>query len=298
MAKNLILVSSYPKSGNTWVRVVFDALKRGPGLNLSIDQLDTGLYGFWRRLAFDQIAPANAADLGQDEIDEQFPEVFRQVAAEAPAPVVLKVHDGAFRTRSGEWLFPPERVVAAVHIVRHPFDVAVSYAHHLGVSVEAAVMRMASDEIIAAPGGKLLLPLPERTGSWSGHIGSWLDQTAYKITLARYEDLHANPRGEFGRLAAAAGFALTSDNLSSAVESSNFERLREQERLAGFQERPRTSSAFFRVGRPRTWEESLNPDLRDQIVKQHGEVMNRLGYAADGSVAPLPASGSEGPAFA
>jgi len=285
---NLLLVCSYPKSGNTWVRFVFEALRRGPHRAISINDMGTGLYAFWRRALFDELAPVNASELLMDEIDDLLPQVYRRAAAESGDPLIVKVHDMAFRTRSGEWLYPPDSVGCAVYLVRHPFDVAVSYAHHLNISVEAAVDMMGRSEIMAPSGPRLILPLHERVGSWSGNVGSWLDQSALPLALARYEDLHADPVAGFARLAAAAGLAAATTDVARAVEAARFDRLQQEEKSSGFSGRPRSSSQFFRVGRPRSWEGALKAGLQERLVREHGDAMARLGYAADGSVLPLP----------
>src|SRR5580698_7634696 len=150
MSKNLILVAGYPKTGSTWIRLMFEALTRPLDGRVAINELSDGFYGAWHRLMFDEIAPVNAADLLPDEIDDLQPGVFRQVALELTRPVLVKTHCAAYRTRSGEWLFPPDCIRSVIYLVRHPFDVAVSLAHHLGLTVERTVEIMNLDSVMAA----------------------------------------------------------------------------------------------------------------------------------------------------
>jgi hypothetical protein len=72
------------------------------------------------------------------------------------------------------------------------------------------------------------------------------------------------------------------------VDTVNFERLRSEEQLHGFAERPRNSPQFFRAGKPRSWEGKLSVPLREQLVRDHAAIMERLGYAPDGSTHPAP----------
>jgi len=287
MNRNLVIIASYPKSGSTWLRVVFDALRRGSGRAVSINDLDKGFYGAWRRLLFDDVAAVNSSDLLPEEIDDELPHVFRRLAAESAGRLLIKSHDAAFQTPSGEWLYPPECVRAVICLVRHPFDVAVSYAHHLALPVAEAVASMGRDEVIGRTFGKLRLPLHERAGSWSGNIQSWLDGAPYDVTLARYEDLHADPIAGFRRLAMAAGFAAEDRDVAHAVDAARFDRLRSEEKAAGFEERPRTSAAFFRAGHPLSWQGLLDETLRSRLMQDHGAVMKRLGYSADGHAAAI-----------
>jgi hypothetical protein len=282
----IVLVSSYPKSGNTWMRAVLEQLRRGPSWTFSINEMPSGFYGFKRRALFDSISPVNAADLFVDEIENMLPNIFRTVAEEDTYTHIIKVHDDARRTKSGDWLYPPDAVYAVIYLVRHPFDVAVSFAHHMNLGLPDAVALMQDGEIISHLLDELPLPLPQHIGSWTSNIASWLDATHYRVTLARYEDLYADPIAEFGRVTRAAGFSASQDDIVRAVGGTQFERMREEEETSGFRERPPTSSSFFRAGQPRSWEGKLDQDLRVRLVKDHGPMMERLGYLADGGVVP------------
>lgn len=288
MSKNLMLVAGYPKGGSTWIRLMFEALVRPLDGRIAINELSDGFYGAWRRLLFDEFAPANAADLLPDETDDLQPGVFRQVSLELNRPVFVKTHCAAYRTRSGDWLFPPDCVRSVIYLVRHPFDVAVSFANHLGLTVERTVEAMSLDLVMAATESQLFFPLHERIGSWSSNIASWLDEAPYPVTLIRYEDLHENPADSFGRAATAAGLDNERNNVLRAAGAVNFERLRSEEQLHGFAERPRNSPQFFRAGKPQSWNGKLDETLRQRIVQDHGGMMERLGYQADGSTRPLP----------
>lgn len=283
MTANLVLVASYPKSGNTWVRLVFEHLRRSD--RVGINAMSAGFYGQGRRALFDAISPANAADLLPEEIDSLLPSIFRRFSAECPTAAFMKVHDCAFRTREGNWLFPPECVRSAIYLVRHPFDVAVSSAHHFGLTVDRAVEVMAASTlVVSSTARRLPLAMHQHLGSWSGHVGSWTQPNPYPVTIARYEDLCASPVQEFERLANAAGIANSRQAVERAVEATRFERLQSEERAEGFRERPESSALFFRSGRPQTWHGELDEDLRKRLCADHGETMERFGYAADGGI--------------
>lgn len=286
MSGNLILIASYPRSGNTWLRLLFERVLRGPAR--SINDLDSGLYGFSRRREFDALAPVNAADLLPDEIDTLLPAVVSRYAS-ARGTTFVKVHDAARRTRDGAWLYPPDSVAAVLYLVRHPFDVAMSYAHHLGLPLARAVESMADDsEIVSASGPRLPLPLPQRMGSWSSNAASWTGDTPYRTLLIRYEDLQADPLIQFHKAVDAAGIVASADEMARAVAATAFDRVKSEEQQRGFRERPATSDAFFRAGRAGTWQGKLDEPLREKLLRDHGTVMTKLGYRPDGGADPLP----------
>lgn len=291
MSRNLILIASYPKSGNTWVRLVLEKLLHGRGAPFSINDLSHGFQGHPRRLMFDAIASANAADLLPDEIDELLPLVYRQLGTELFQRTLMKVHDCAAKaSRSGQWIIPPDCVQAVLYLVRHPFDVAVSYARFSGITVNEAVEVMsAEDGLFAAETGRLPMALPARIGSWSGNVRSWTGPSPYHVVTARYEDLYADPQLAFQPLIQATGFRFAAADIRAAIEQSSFERVRGEERDQGFKERPSTSGTFFRAGRPQSWREEgeLNEALRETLVRDHGEMMRKFGYRPDGATEPM-----------
>lgn len=292
MSRNLVLITGYPRSGATWVRLVLEKLLYGRDRKFSINDLSPGFHGYPRRLMFDAIAAANAADLLPDEIDELLPLVYRQLNVETLKRIPVKVHDCARRSaRSGEWVFPPDCVQSVLYLVRHPFDVALSYARFYDITVLTAVELMSpAQDAARVPADRLPMSLQPRIGSWSGHVRSWTSGSPYNVLAVRYEDLHANSQSGFRRLIAGSGFAFRQNDISDAIEECSFERLRAEEREHGFKERPSTLSPFFRAGRPQAWREEgeLNDGLREMLLRDHGATMGTFGYRADGGIDPLP----------
>lgn len=287
MSGSLVLIASYPKSGNTWTRIVFERLVRGP--NTPLNELTDSFHGIARRMLFDEIAPVNAADLLEEEVEDFTPGVFRELISDIDGRAFVKVHESAHRTRSGEWLYPTDCVSAVVYLVRHPYDVAVSSSHHFAIPLDTAVEAMSNDRTLARAFTRLPESLPQYFGSWSENVTSWLDNPAYPVVLARYEDLRAEPVGQFRRLAEAVGLAVTDEGVKAVVEASRFERLQAEERAEGFRERsPRGDAAFFREGRTGSWKGVLDVTLRERIARDHGAVMERLGYGVDGETSALP----------
>ena len=287
MSGRFVLIASYPKSGNTWTRIVLEHLRRGAGQLFSLHDLDAKYHGIMRRLAFDRLMPVNAADLLPAEIDAYLPDLYRALIREIDGTVFLKVHDAAKRNIRGEWIYPSDSIRDVIYLVRHPFDVAVSTAHHLAISLERAVAVMADDGSGRVPYTTLSQSLPQVFGSWSGNVESWLENESYRTTWARYEDICAKPVAHFRRFAKAAGLDVTPEDVAAAVEAARFEKLQQEEKRGGFRERPHSSPKFFREGRAGTWQGVLDERLRERLISDHGRVMQRLGYGEDGEVNTL-----------
>jgi aryl sulfotransferase len=295
-----VWLASYPKSGNTWARAVLATLTRfdraaadpdgpasrrpGPGgLDLDINALDGGPIAS-HRWCLDSRLGFASSDLLQDEIDTIRPLCDAALDAELARVRFRKIHDALFAPATRTPIVPPAATRAAVYLVRDPRDVAVSFAHFNGRGAAWAVERMAD------AGGGLLYPadhrppaaqVRQRLGTWSGHVDEWTGQALFPVAVFRYEDLHADPVGEFGRMATFAGLDVGPDQVAAAVEAARFERLQQQERERGFRERQSATKVFFRRGIVGSWRDELPPELARRIEADHRSTMIRHGYLTD-----------------
>jgi aryl sulfotransferase len=276
--RRLVWLASYPKSGNTWVRLFLDAYSHPERQALDINTVDVSLHAGNRDL-FDRVIGLESSDLTSAEIERFRPDVYRQLAVEAEEPLFLKVHDRWRRTPDGGALFPPEITAATIYIVRDPRAVAPSYANHYGISIDEAIDQMGTpDNTISKPLNRLRSQLPQPMGSWSQHVVSWLDQQELPVLLVRYEDLHAAPDAHFSAILRQSGLSVDRTLLASALEQSRFDRLRAQEAAMGFKERLSQAPRFFRRGVADGWRDELTPAQISRIEADHGPVMARLGY--------------------
>ena len=120
--------------------------------------------------------------------------------------------------------------------------------------------------------------IPEPLTTWSNHVTSWTDQAALPVHVARYEDLLADPHGQFGAIVRFAGLGWDGPRLERAIEHSAFPRLREQEAADGFAEKQPTAPSFFRAGVAGQWRSALEVAQVQALVDAHGDVMKRFGY--------------------
>lgn len=288
MKPRLVLLASYPKSGNTWLRLVLSSLCRG-GQAVSINELALGSYGN-RRVLFDLYSPWPASDLDDAELDLLWPDVYHQFNRAGAELEYLKVHTGAWINRRGHPVFPPECIRSVLHLVRHPFDVALSLAHHGGLSLEEAVRRMTAPGLTAARQNDGMASIvPERWGSWHEHLISWLAaRETHRVLTVRYEDLLQDPQAGFALLARHAGLVFSEGQLQQALQHTRFERLQAEEAASGFRERPASSARFFRQGIVGAGRRHLSRPLRGLLLQQCAPLMQQLGYGEEGEILPYP----------
>jgi hypothetical protein len=277
----LYWLASYPKSGNTWMRVFLNNYWENGDQPYDINALGRTPALYAREL-FDDVLNVESALLTYDEIDRLRP-AFCRAYAETLTDwngQFCKVHDAFERLSDGTPIFPPDVTAAVIYIIRSPLDVAVSYAHHSAVTVDEAIAMM-GDETHALS----MFPntqshqLHQRLRTWSGHVLSWVDQTdVLPVIVVRYEDMLMQPLETFGRVIRAVNWEVDSARLEKAIRFSSFEELKSQERSRGFYEKPRSAASFFRKGEAENWRSVLTPLQVERICADHGAVMARFGY--------------------
>ena len=280
--KGLIWLASYPKSGNTWSRSFIHnllAIMRGEDHEAwdinSLDEFSTSAQGAKR---YERHAGKNWQDIPVEEIARLRLVVQEEALAEADGLIFIKTHN-ALMSDHGYPTVNFAITTGAVYIVRNPLDVAISYAHHLGKSVDETIEIMGSSSYETMGSEK---QIREVMGSWSEHVESWSARRHRAIHVMRYEDMLDSPSAAFGALARFLLLAPTSDQLQTAIGRSSFEALRQQEEKHGFREKPERAERFFRAGTSGQWKEQLSRSQIKRILRGHGRVMARFGYLPPG----------------
>jgi hypothetical protein len=281
LARPLVWLASYPKSGNTWTRILLaNFLRESVDDDAQEDRIAlTGSISS-DRVLFDNATGLPSSDLTAAEIDLLRPGAYRAMAAGRDGARFIKAHDAYQLNAAGEPIFPAEATRGAVLLVRHPMDVAVSFAHHVGAESMAFMVRsLGNPEHVMAGEGKR--QIHQRTGGWSGHYLSWTRQDAIPLIVVRYEDMLADTAAQLVRILDFLGIPGSGDRarIDRAVALSRFDRLQELETREGFAEIPVKAQRFFRSGRAGEGIEQLPPRLRQRILDEHGPVMAELGYS-------------------
>ena len=197
-----IWLASYPKSGNTWLRMLIANLAAKDDQPVGINDLSATSNIASARGPFDDLLLIDSGLLTHDEADCLRPRVYEELARGAdddeqdpretpPAVRFVKVHDAYTLTPLGEPLLAGARGAdGAIVIVRDPRDVAPSLASHRNTSIDDAIAFMNDrDAEFSANTTKQDSQLRQKLPGWSGHVASWLDQTDIPVHLVRYEDL-------------------------------------------------------------------------------------------------------------
>lgn len=290
-------LTSYPKSGNTWFRMVVANLLAADDEPVDINMLPERAAIASAREPFDNVLLIDSELLTHAETDRMRPMLHRFLAAETeqdfadpqhrreeadridPDSPLVKTHDAYTRTDRGEPLLGgAEAALGAILIVRDPRDVAPSLANHLAIDIDAAIAFMA-DAGSSFCGSLHFAPnqLRQQLLGWSAWQASWLEQTDLPVHRMRYEDMKADPVASLAAALAFAGQRVESAALARAIDLARFDRLQAREAQSGFREGP-VGRQFFRRGESGGWRRELTADQAARIERDHGAIMARLGY--------------------
>ncbi len=275
----IIWLASYPKSGNTWMRLALASVRAG-GVAVDINRIgeveDTISAS---RRHFDTVLDIDSADLTADEILAMRAEVYRRVASTLRSPALWKTHEACTADPSGTPIFPAKATTGAVYIVRDPRDVAVSLASHAGLTIDDTIAFMGEAGRTVSKATRLLpQQLAQQIGSWSENVESWLDRGPCPPIVVRYEEMRQDMASVLRRVTAALGLPAEPAAIAAAVEATDFTELRAQEAQFGFSEVPEAGRQFFRSGTVGGWRDALSLAQSARIERDNGQIMARLGY--------------------
>jgi len=231
----ILWLASYPRSGNTFFRIVFHHLYGLPTYSIYADddpvaqRIGPSLVGYRPK-------PADHRDMVKDA-----------------SVHLIKTHKR--RKTDGH---------AAICLVRDGRDAVVSQAR-LRAS-EISDSEIAFDDLLRDAITRPFVPAQPSSGSWGGHILSWLDHGRAPLAVVRYEDLIVAPRGTVERTISA-----LLPELAPIADA----------RIPSFAELHGRDPGCFRRGVEGSHRDEMSEELHELFWAQpeNAEAMRRLGYA-------------------
>lgn len=273
MAKTLIWLASYPKSGNTWLRAFLANYlmpRNGP---LPLESLRQISHGDVDGQAYTALSGLDPAKLSPEQL-------FRtrrrhlEALSESGETVFVKTHHPVGRIGPHAFI-PADLTRAAICIVRNPLDMVLSYSDHFRLTHDAAATAIAFNRNMVPPTHKTAAQF---LGNWSEHVGSWLDAEDFPVLVLRYEDLLQQPHAAFTQILQAIGAPVEQGPLDEAIEAASFSTLSRLEAQSGFSEKGAAQQRFFRAGTEGQWRDALAPDIVRRIRHDHARAMQYFGY--------------------
>lgn len=276
-AERFTWIASWPKSGNTYLRLLLQAYQ-GNGY-VDINNVNTSMGDnteFW----FQTVSPIPVDDLNFQSALLLRPAVlFNQLFSINGKKRFIKTHCVNAEINKLPHLIPAEITERAIYIVRDPRDVAISMMTFMdtaeGLTMEQAAEKMNDPDygITSSRVG------PSPLSTWSQHVSTWTNENRYPVAVVRYEDLCANPEKEFAQILAFCEMEVDIARVSRAVKACKIAKLAKQEKEKGFREdlRDTIRKPFFYKGGSR-WRSEMPGELARRIEQDHGKMMQQFGY--------------------
>jgi aryl sulfotransferase len=261
-------ISSYPKSGSTYLRLLINSYLCGG--RLDINNLPYGGSDN-RKYYYQAVAPVSVDKMTRDEIFFiRYAALFNMAYGMFQIPCLIKTHNVNGNAQDID-LIPYQITDRAFHVVRDPRNIIPSFSRHMDLTIDKSIEALNDREFSISNDGKFYHVLSD----WSTHVNSWLNEHRYQVTLIKYEKLVDDPadtlRGVLDRL----GIYIDEDYVHKAVEATKIDHLREQENTEGFLEKS-SNNQFFHG--QTDYQKDLTEDQIKRIEEQHYETMDRLGY--------------------
>ena len=269
----IIWLASYPKSGNTWLRVFIENLFRNTIKPAGINDLKVVKYGDTMYSLYERVAGRKLAGASDGEFHRLRGPVQKFLASQ-PETTIVKTHN-ALTTHEGMPLIYLEYAAGAVYVLRNPFDMVVSMAHHYRTSYDDAIRGIASPNHHTPTTQAAIFQI---LGGWTNHYRSWFGVENFSPLLLRYEDMVHDPRKVFGRFMRYLGLPKNPERLKRAIRNSSFKEVERQEREGGFKERVHADHKFFRAGGVGRYRDVLDAEQVGRIIDAHGDLLIEQGY--------------------
>ncbi|MBL4707304.1 MAG: sulfotransferase domain-containing protein [Flavobacteriales bacterium] len=279
MSKNVVWISSYPKSGRTWLKILMESILLYEGESTAINDLKVASTTTIKRDSFDQYFGLKSSDLTLEETWEYKRKYYLNMGISKKSKSFILTHDENLILENKKRLFPLEVTQSVIHIVRNPLSIVASLANHLKISIDESIEIMNSSSI---QNPKNAFPATttvySKIGSWSSHLKSWINNAPYPVQLIRYEDLVENSLAVLKELFRFLNHEVSEEIVLRAIENTSFQKLALIEKAIGFKEKPSTSAGFFRKGKIDSWKEELTNKQIERVMKDHEAMMRKMGY--------------------
>ena len=280
----IIWLSSYPKSGNTWVRSIISSILYSQDGKHSFKNMEM-IEQYPIRKQFTGLI-SNFHSI--NEIKKNWISSQERINIDGKIKFFKTHHVNC--TIDNDPFTNNSNTTGVIYIVRDPRNVITSLKYHFSIENYdiAKKMLFSNDQAI---GTKLNNNSSERNfltliGSWGAHYNSWKN-TKKNFLLIRYEDLLVNPKNEIEKILLYLKnfFKINIDQkkINNVLNTTSFDNLKKMENMGLFKEGINdkitgNNKKFFNLGPNNDWKKVLDGSLAEEIVNKFQKEMKELKY--------------------
>ena len=283
----IVWVASYPKSGNTFLRILLSDYLHGD-INLPFDFSNLSKIEMFPNLfrynpLLDEKIINDIKEVKKVDYIYKY-SLFLQKKLFSNGTHFLKTHSSNFNIN--EHVFTNHEITScALYIVRDPRNVLLSYSDYQNKPVNLVYQEM-TEEIIQRQKYKNNWYPICHMGSWKSNFNSWKKaQVSFPVKIIKYEDLVSNTYEVFfdilNFLNRFANIDINILKMNSVIKRTEFNNLKKLEDDGFFNEMNdfKKDNKFFKLGKERNWKNSLmESDYANSISNFFQNEIASLGY--------------------
>ena len=274
----IIWCSSYPKSGNTWVRAIIASLLHSEDGKFNFNMLKN-VSLFPKRVYFKEFID-DYSDL--KKISQYWITAQEKINTDGKLKI-FKTHNGNYNFLGSDFT-NKKNTAGVVYVVRDPRNVITSISNHYQLNLQKSLNFLLDEKRFLFnkndPNDLTEENIITLLGSWKDHYNSW--KIASNSIIIRYEDLLYNTRPEINKISIFmkkfTEFNVNDEKIENILKTTSFEKLKKMEEKEGFEEASNPNIKFFNLGPNNNWKNVLDKNLINSIEKNFNEEMKELRY--------------------
>jgi len=278
--KKIIWISSYPKSGNTFLRAMLSA------------------FFYSKDGIFKQDYLKNVAEFPRDFFDlkssnnflneiKEYEKIQKKISSTDKEIIFLKTHLANLTINKIYPTINKDYSICSIYIVRDPRNVILSLKNHYNLDIKECLNFLMNDKNFICIKNKDLSKGYTLILDWASNYLSWKNQKNINTIFIKFEDLVLDQEKTFiyilNTLKKFMNLNIDKKKIQNVVKSTNFKYLRQLEEKEGFIENKimgiqDNKNFFFNKGIERNFNKDLDPSIIEEIKNKYKNLLLELNY--------------------
>ena len=278
--KKIVWISSYPKSGNTFLRAMLSAFFYSKDGTFKQDYLKN--ISEFPRDFFD-FKPKNNF---LNEVKE-YEKVQKKISSTDKEVIFLKTHSANLVINETFPTINKDFTVCSIYIVRDPRNVILSLKNHYNLDIKKSFSLLTNEKNFISMNNKDLSKGYTLTLDWASNYLSWKNQKNINTIFIKFEDLVFEQEKTLtyilNNLRKFINFEIDKKKIENVIKTTNFKYLRQLEEKEGFIENKimgisDNKNFFFNKGPEQNFNKDLDPSIAEEINKKYKSLLLELNY--------------------
>jgi len=278
--KKIIWISSYPKSGNTFLRAMLSA------------------FFYSKDGIFKQDYLKNVAEFPRDFFDlkssnnflneiKEYEKIQKKISSTDKEIIFLKTHLANLTINKIYPTINKDYSICSIYIVRDPRNVILSLKNHYNLDIKECLNFLMNDKNFICMKNKDLSKGYTLILDWASNYLSWKNQKNINTIFIKFEDLVLDQEKTFiyilNTLKKFMNLNIDKKKIQNVVKTTNFKYLRQLEEKEGFIENKimgiqGNKNYFFNKGIEQNFNKDLDPAITEEIKKIYKNLLLELSY--------------------